>query len=261
VTGADALDLSKPGIARVYDALLGGKDNFAADQALADKLGQLYPPLASVVQENRQWLARVTTWAARGGITQFADLGCGFPGSPAVHEMARDAHPAARVVYVDNDPLATLHIRTLLADGRTLAGIEADLTAPAAVLGHPGLRAVIDPREPVCALLGLVLHFQDADAARAVTAGYARLLAPGSVLAVSVIRNDDPGLLQQIRAAYTPAALHNHSREDIAAFLSGLELVPPGVVLAHGWRGGWLQPGPLRPPGPAYVLAAVARKR
>lgn len=252
---------TRPNIARVYNALAGGHDNLAPDQELAERLEQIYAPLPALVQDNRAFLARVVIWAGGERISQFLDLGAGLPLPAPLHEAARSVIPQARYVYVDNDGLAASHARALLAVQPGIAASDADLADPAGVLADPAVLASIDLQQPVCVLFGCVLHIWDADAARAITAGYAQMLAPGSLIVVSVVRNDDPDLLQQIRAAYTPGALHNHSREDITAFLGGLELVPPGVVLAHGWRGGWLQPGPLRPPGPAYVLAAVARKR
>jgi hypothetical protein len=135
----------------------------------------------------------------------------------------------------------------------------ADLAGPAAVLARPGVRAVIDPAEPVCVILGLVLSLMPARQAREVVAGYADLVAPGSCVAISCGRCDDEALWKQLRAAYTAAGICNHAPGDVEGLLAGLELVSPGLVAAQNWRGGW-HDVPAAPPGPAYALAGVARK-
>ena len=186
-----ALDTSVPNMARIYNYWLGGKDHFAADRAEADRLVALYPPLPALVRENRAFLIKATRWAARQGIGQFIDLGAGLPASPSVHQAARAVLPAARVAYVDIDPVVLTHAVALLATGDGVAAVDADLRDPAAVLGHQDLRAVIDPGRPVCVILGAVVHFLDPDAACAVTAGYVSLMAPGSCLVLSCARFED----------------------------------------------------------------------
>src|SRR5947209_8225838 len=171
VTGG--FDPAMPNTARVYSHLLGGKDNFPSDRAEADLLLKIYPPLAEMVQENRAFIAEAVTWTASQGVGQFIDLGAGLPATPAVHQTAQAILPAARVVYVDLDPMVLSHARALLA-GPGVAAVAADLRDPAAVLADQELRAVINPAEPVCVILGAVLHFFDADTAREVAAEYAR---------------------------------------------------------------------------------------
>jgi hypothetical protein len=257
--GNHGLDTSRPNIARVYDYLLGGRDNFDADRQLAAELRKLYPPLPRVLGESRAFVSRLVTWAARQGIAQFLDLGAGLPTHPAVHHTAREVLPEAHAVYLDNDPVVISHASALLATKDGVSALHGDLTDPAAVLADPTLRAAIDPERPLCAIFGMVLHFMDASSAREVVRGYTRLLAPGSMVAVSVVVNDDEVLWKQLQSAYTAGTLYNHSLADVASFLDGLELVPPGVGLAHTWRGGMPDPG-LVPAGPAYVVAAAARK-
>lgn len=256
----DPVDTSRPNIARVYDYLLGGKDWFPSDELLARELLEITPQLRQMLHDNRAFITRVVTWAARQRITQFADLGAGLPASPPVHATARCVIPRARVAYVDSDPLVISHACALLATSDGVAAVAGDLTHPGEVMSDPGLLAVIDPGSPVCALLALTLHFLRRDAAREVVAGYARLLAPGSVIAVSVIRNDDPGSWERARAAYTAGTLHNHTAGDVASFLGGLDLIPPGVTLARAWRGG-MADATLTPDGTAYVLAGAGRVR
>ena len=183
-------------------------------------------------------MTQAVNWAARQGTGQFIDLGAGLPASPAVHQAARTVMPTARVAYVDIDPVVLSHARALLATSDGVTAVAADLRDPGAVLADPELRAVIDPALPVCVILGAVLHFMDADAARTVTGGYARLMAPGSCLVISVACHDDEGLGKQLAQEYTAAAWHNHMPADVTSFFAGLELVGPGVTEAqHGGRG------------------------
>jgi len=252
-------DPATPNIARVYDYWLGGKDHFPADRAEAERLLGIYPPLRDLVRENRAFVIQAVSWAARQGISQFIDLGAGLPASPAVHQAARKVLPAARVAYVDIDPVVLSHARALLATGDGVTAVAADLRDPGAVLADPELRAVVDPARPVCVILGAVLHFMDADAARAVTAGYARLMATGSCLVVSVASFDDEALGKQLAEEYTAAAWHNHPPADITSFFAGLELVGPGVTEAQTWRA-WM-PQPVLRHRDGHVLAGMARRQ
>jgi len=250
-------DPATPNVARVYDYWLGGKDHFPADRAEAERLLGIYPPLRDLVRENRAFVIQAVSWAARQGIGQFIDLGAGLPASPAVHQAARKVLPAARVAYVDIDPVVLSHARALLATGDGVTAVAADLRHPGAVLADPELRAVIDPARPVCVILGAVLHFMDADAACAVTAGYVSLLAPGSYLIISCASFDDPELAKQLSAEYTPATWHNHPAEVVESFFGGLELAGPGLTEAQTWRPWLTEPVPCRRDG--HVLAGMAR--
>jgi len=241
----------------VYSRLLGGKDHFPPDRAEADVLLEIYPPLADMVRENRAFIAEAATWAGGQGIAQFIDLGAGLPAHPAVHETAQTALPGARVAYVDTDPLVLSHARALLA-GPGVAAVAADLRDPAAVLADPDLRAVIDPAEPVCVILGAVLHFLDADTAREVTGGYARLIVPGSCLVISVASYDDEAVAKRLADEYTAGQFVNHTGEDVASFFAGLQLVGPGVSEAGTWRP-W-QPEPVLRRRDGHVLAGVGRR-
>jgi SAM-dependent methyltransferase len=252
-------DTSVPNIARVYDFFLGGKDNYSADRALAARIAELAPDWVQSCRDNRRFVSQAVTWAAGQGIQQFLDLGAGLPTHPAVHEIAREITPGARVCYVDNDPVVVAHARALLAGPAGVDVAEADLCDPADVLGHPGVNSIIDWSEPVCVLLTMVLHFHDPVKATELAGQYASLLAPGSALAISCGRNDDPAMWQRMRESYTAATTHNHTRDELRSFLGELQLVPPGLALAQAWRGGMAQV-PDRPPSPAYVLAAVGLK-
>ena len=253
------IDTNIPNIARVYDFFLGGKDNFAADRELAAQIAEISPEWVQACHDNRRFVGRAVTWAARQGIRQFLDLGAGLPSHPAVHETVREIIPGARVCYVDHDPVVVAHARALLTKPVGVDIADVDLSDPAGVLEHPGVTSIIDWSEPVCVLLAMVLHFYDPVAARELAGGYASRLAPGSVLAISCGRNDDPDRWQRMRESYTAATTYNHSRDELRSFFGTLQLVPPGLALARTWRGG-LADVPGRPPGPAYVLAAVGVK-
>ena len=126
------------------------------------------------------------------------------------------------------------------------------------MLADPDLRAVINPAEPVCVILGAVLHFLDADSARKVAAGYAGLIAPGSCLVISCAAYDDEALAKKLAAEYTAGQFVNHTREDIISFFAGLDLVGPGVTEAQTWRAWMSQPVLRHREG--HVLAGVARR-
>ncbi len=251
------LDTTVPNMARVYNYWLGGKDHFPADRAEADFLLGIYPPLRDLVRENRAFVTRAVTWAAGQGISQFLDLGAGLPASPAVHQAARAVLPAARVAYVDNDPVVLAHARALLATGDGITAVAADLRNPAAVLADNELRAVIDPAQPAGIILGAVLHFLDAGTARTVAAGYARLMTPGSYLIISVACHDDEMFGKQLAQQYTAATWHNHPAEVVRSFFGGLELVGPGLTEAQTWRAWLTEPRLSRRGG--HVLAGVGR--
>jgi S-adenosyl methyltransferase len=140
--GPSGIDTSVPNVARVYDALLGGKENFAVDRAQAAKLIEIDPSLPFLVRENREFVNRVVTWAAGRGIRQFLDLGAGLPTHPAVHEVAREAIASARVVYVDSDPVAVLHAKSLLAMPGVVTSVKADLTPDPRFVGTGPLRVL-----------------------------------------------------------------------------------------------------------------------
>jgi hypothetical protein len=251
-------DMSQPNAARVHNALLGGHDNFAADRALAGHLLEICPGLSSAVRENKAFIARAADWAARQGVRQFADLGTGLPGYPSA-AAARAVTPSVRLVYVDNDPIVTSHVQALLLTGDGDASVGADVADPASVLADPAWLGLIDMAEPVCLIFGLVLSLMPARQAREVVAAYADRVAPGSYVVVSCGRCDDAALWKQLSEAYTAADIYNHWPGEVAGFLDGLELVPPGLVAAQNWRGGW-HDVPATPPGPVYVLGGIAQK-
>jgi O-methyltransferase involved in polyketide biosynthesis len=249
--------MTRPSVARVYDFWLGGKDNFAVDREMGSRMAELNPSLPRVVRDNRRFLCAAAARAAGAGVGQFLDLGAGLPTHPAVHEAAREVIPDARVCYVDNNPVAALHATALLAGGHGLAAVDADLTDPAAVLAHAGVRAVLDFTRPVGIILGAVLHFLPADAAARLCAAYMSRAAPGSWLIVSTGRYEDKELGDRLQQAATHAQFWNHDAAAVASWLAGLDIVPPGVCEAGRWVAGI---GGVPTARPVYPLAAAAVK-
>ena len=250
-------DPSMPSIARVYDYLLDGKDNFAVDRAVAERLLAVAPLTAEVTRENRQFLARAVAWAASQGIGQFIDLGCGMPTKPNTHETARAIDPGARVAYVDNDVVVLSHLRALAAKGDPGVPVaDGDVREVAAVLD--AVAAGIDLSAPACLLIGFLLHFFAPDDARDLVARYVAALAPGSYVVLSVGRADGEEAKEGF-GTYSagPAQVYNHSVPEFAGFFGPLELVPPGVVDAREWRPDWEQAVRL-PPRDGQVIVGVA---
>jgi hypothetical protein len=252
-------DARTPSIARVYDYLLGGKDNFEVDRQAARRLLEAFPATVKLARDNREFLARAVTWAAGQGIGQFLDLGAGLPTQENTHQIAREINPDARVVYVDNDPQAVLHAKSLLASPDGIAATQADLTDPEAVFADESVRRVIDFSEPVCVIMASVLHFYPTDVARTIARAYTGRLATASAVAISCVHSDAADWWADTKDNYRASAVHNHSREELLSFFDGLDMVPPGITLASAWRGG-LATVPDVPPGLAQQLAGVGVK-
>jgi O-methyltransferase involved in polyketide biosynthesis len=248
-------DASKSNIARVYDYLLGGKDNFEADRDVAERILAVYPLVAKRLKENRLFLGRAVGALAAAGITQFLDLGSGLPTKNNTHEIAQSANSAARVVYVDYDEVVVSHARALL-QAQDVAAVAGDITDPAAVLAQPEVKALIRLDEPVAVILASVLHFFDPATVKHMIAGYMSPAAPGSYLVASVVAADD-SLRPRLAQEYTASPSWNYSPDELGEFLAGLELIdPPGVTDARYWVPGQVAP---HVQDRFRVTAAVAR--
>jgi len=251
-------DSSTPSIARVYDFLLDGTDNFAVDRVVAAKLLAAAPTSAAVMRENRQFLARATRWAAGHGIIQFIDLGCGMPTEPNTHGSAQAVAAGVRVAYVDIDAVALAHLRALAARGHPeVTVVEGDVRDTAAILD--AVTAGIDLTRPVCLLMGALLHFFPAQAARDLVTAYLAALAPGSYLVLSVGRADGDEAERGF-GAYSSGHVtaYNHSVADFSSFFGSLPLVAPGIADARLWHPEPALTEPL-PPRAGQSLVGVAR--
>jgi SAM-dependent methyltransferase len=247
---AGTLDTSVANIARVYDFLLGGKDNFAADRAAAEAVLREVPYGAVACQQNRGFLARVVQSLAGAGIRQFLDIGCGLPAAGNVHEMAQRTEPHARVVYVDYDPVVVVHAQAELETGSPgVRALQEDLRDPETIISAAS--SLLDFSEPVAVLLFAVLHFlTDADQPYQVVRSLTGALAPGSAVALSHLTGEGMSLqksraVQEVyQGASAPAVPRSH--RDIARFLGGLDLLAPGLTDISCW--------PSRSPGPGTPL-------
>lgn len=249
----------KPNIARAYDFLLGGKDNFAADRELAARIMEVYPLAAAVARDSREFLARAVDYVARQGIAQFIDIGSGLPTAPNTHEVATKANPASRVIYVDNDPVVIAHARALLTAAGHADVMPGDLRDPEAIIASVRQGGLISLDEPACVILGTILHFFDPAEAVDIVAALVRAIVPGSFLILSIgFHNETPELADRFVATYDAAAIHAYDRKQAASCFAGLELVEPGLVEARCWRP--VVPPASEPSRPGDVLAGVARK-
>ncbi|HUN36124.1 MAG TPA: SAM-dependent methyltransferase [Trebonia sp.] len=260
------IDLSRPHPARMYDYYLGGKDHFAIDRETAERGLASWPAVRTATRENRKYLARVVDYLAReAGIRQFLDIGTGLPTAGNTHEVAQAIAPDSRIMYVDNDPLVLAHARALLTSspqGRT-GYIEADLREPGRILADPMVGEVLDLSKPVALMLIAILHFiADSDDPGGIVATLLDGLAPGSYLvATSVTPEHDPDGVHGLERTYREGGMTLQARtaDDFGHLVfSGLELVPPGMVLVSEWRPD--EDGPRPRPADVSVYGAVGRK-
>ena len=260
------IDTSRPHPARMYDYYIGGKNHFAADRVVADAALAHWPAGRIGLRENRRFLGRTVRYlAGEAGIRQFLDIGSGLPTTANVHEIAQAVDPSCRVAYVDNDPMVMAHARALLSSspqGRT-AYIQADLKSPLDILTSDPVRSVIDFDQPVALMLVAVLHFLgDEDKPEAVLKTLLDALPPGSYLAASHITAEhEPKGIAAGQRLYREAGIQMQIRDSdefASLAFSGLELVPPGVVLVTEWRPNSKAPRPS--PAEVSCYGGVARK-
>jgi hypothetical protein len=251
-------DPAQPAAARIYDYLLGGKDNYAVDRAAADKVLAVAPDQRWLARANRAFAIRAVRVLAEAGISQFIDLGTGFPTSPSVHEAARRADPSARVVYVDRDPVVHVHNTALLAKDDHVVSVLADIRRPEVILDHPDVARLVDFSQPVGVLCVAVLHLvPDAEDPEGIVAQYRDRMCAGSYLVLSQFASDsDPEAMSELRAVAegTPVETYFRPRSQILRFFNGLELMEPGLTDVQEWRQDITAPTRLK------IAGAVGRK-
>jgi hypothetical protein len=237
----DEVNLDRPSVARVYDYYLGGSHNFAADRAFAEQVLQHMPQIPAIARIGRASTRRVVRYLCAKGIRQFIDLGSGIPTVGNVHEVAKDAGPDAKVVYVDNDPVAVAHSRAILQDDPFTAVASGDMRHPELILADAAVRKLIDFREPVAFLFIAVLHFvTDEERPGDIVAGYIAPAVPGSYVAIgqfSVDRDLTEGENQAVEIYKRgPTPLVVRTTDEIRQLFGDLTLVEPGVVIPPEWR-------------------------
>ena len=240
---ADRLQTHKAHGARVYDYILGGKDNYAVDREVGDASLKVWPALAVHMREGRAFMHRSARYLAQEkGIRQFLDIGTGIPTSPNLHEVVQEVRPDARVVYVDNDPIVLAHARALMAgtpEGRT-SYLDADMRDPERIVTSPQVRETLDLTQPVGLMVISVVHFLlDDDEAYRVVRRLVDVLPSGSWVALTVATDDfAPEVLARVAQNYADHGepLKWRTRAQAERFFDGLEVEEPGVVQMHTWR-------------------------
>jgi hypothetical protein len=232
---------SVPNVARIYDYLLNGKDNYSSDREAAAQLMRLIPDAMMACRFNRRFLQYAVRFlASSAGIRQFIDIGTGLPTQGNVHEIVQSVEPAARVLHVDNDPVVVSHAQALLINAPTVVAINRDLRYPRKIIEHPALQALIDLDQPVAILLVAVLHFiGDNDDPHQIVDELKKAIPAGSYLVLSHVTSDavSAGVSHKVQQLYdrTNAAASPRTRAGIARFFDGLEMVDPGLVNVRSW--------------------------
>ncbi|WP_433165223.1 SAM-dependent methyltransferase [Kribbella sp. CA-247076] len=234
-------DMSKPSIARTYDYLLGGKDNFAVDRAFGDKFIHDLPGSQQIALDNRAALIRaIRELVSANRIRQFVDLGSGLPTADNVHQVAQRYDPDATVVYADNDPIVLAHGRALLAENDNTTVIQADLRTPKAIFDHPDTRRLIDFEQPVAVVFSATLHHvnDDEDPAGLVKF-WADRIPSGSYVFISHFRSENDPRSQELEQVLQGSLGRGRWRTDeqiLDLFGDGFTVLEPGLVPAAEWR-------------------------
>ncbi|MET7334462.1 SAM-dependent methyltransferase [Nonomuraea sp. NPDC005650] len=256
-----AIDTTRPSIARAYDVVLHGKDNFEVDRAFVAEIVKVIPEIYDVAAYNRQILDRGVRFMIDQGITQFIDLGSGLPTVENTHQVAQRANPEARVVYVDNDPMVLAHGRALLAENERTAVVTSDLRDPVAILGDEAVKQLIDFDRPVGVMLvGILHHLHDDEDPQGIVDAYMAAVPPGSYLFITHFCDSSE---ESRDAEKQYLALLGTGRfrtvAEITGFFQGFELVEPGVVPLPLWRPEADAPEELTV-GQRLMFGGIARK-
>jgi hypothetical protein len=255
---------ARPHVARVYDYLLGGKDNFAADRAVGDQMIASLPAVQVGVRAQRDVLGRVVRYlVGEAGLRQLLDIGSGLPTAENVHEIAQRVEPSTRVVYLDHDPIVLSHAKALLADDKATFVADGDLRDPAGIVAHPDLREQLDWDQPIGLLMCGILHYilDEEHPADIVATLYDALPRGSYVFIHHLLQLDDPAsatLQEQMRSGVGRAQFR--TLDQVRPLFGGLELIEPGLVLVPDWRPDPGTPGVRDHPVLQMACAGVARK-
>jgi O-methyltransferase involved in polyketide biosynthesis len=237
------IDTTVPHSARVWNYLLGGKDNYAVDREIADRYQRIFPEIVAIARADRAFLGRAVRHVAGAGIRQFLDIGTGLPTMDNTHEVAQRVAPQSRIVYVDNDPLVLVHAQAIMTSTPEGACnyIDADLREPGKILQRAA--ATLDFTRPVAIMLLGILHYiDDFDEARGVVMRLLDAAPPGSYLALTHATLEIGGPpaaqaeAQQVWNEKATETMTPRNRREITRFFDGLELLEPGVVSMSRWR-------------------------
>jgi SAM-dependent methyltransferase len=233
------IDTETPSAARLYDYYLGGGYHFESDRKLAQRIYQALPDTPHLARVNRAFLRRAAQYCATQGVDQFLDIGCGLPTTGAVHEVVQAVNPNAKVVYVDNEPVAVAHSELILQSNENATVLQGDLRKPETVLDHAETRRMLDLTRPVAVLTTAVMHFVSDEAnPAALIARYRAAMAPGSYLVLSHATADASANVADAVKLYENSQNPGYLRTkaQVAAMLADFDLVEPGVVFVPEWR-------------------------
>ncbi|BDU06251.1 SAM-dependent methyltransferase [Nocardia cyriacigeorgica] len=236
---ASVVDPNTPSIARVYDYLLGGKDNYPVDQEIGDHFKINLPGSVSIAFGNRQALVRAVRDIARSGVKQFIDLGSGLPTADNVHQIAARYTEGAKVVYVDNDPIVLAHGRALLATDENTTVVQADVREPERIRDSAEVARLIDFDEPVAMVFSAILHHLNDDEDPNGVVNYWRDQIPsGSQVFISHFRSggnaETEAAEQKLQSTFGRGRWRTD--DEIRALFGDLEILEPGIVPAVLWR-------------------------
>jgi hypothetical protein len=262
------IDTTKASVARVYDAVLNGKDNYAIDREVVRQLRQVAPEMSLMAWDNRSFLIRVTRFIAREtGITQFLDCGSGLPTAENTHQVAQRIQPDSRVVYVDNDPVVLAHGRALLEENEQTHFSAADIFKPREIINDEVVRKYLNFSEPIALFqIGTLPFYNDERSPQSIMAEYIEALPSGSYVAISHFIDPETSELSEFARRLEQAFLRSpmgrgvfRTRTEIECMLAGLELLDPGLVLCADW---WPDGPRVKPLDTVQncIVGAVGRK-
>ncbi|WP_445397757.1 SAM-dependent methyltransferase [Streptomyces sp. LE64] len=242
-SGPPRVDTHTPSVARMYDWLLGGVDNYRSDRDACAELLEIVPDSQALALNNRAFLRRVVRFLAEeAGIRQFLDHGSGLPTLDNVHEIAQRVDPDSRVVYIDNDPIVSAHGRTRLEQNRQTAVVQADMTDTAAIFAHDEVRRLIRPDEPTAALFVSVLHCLKDEQVLPMLHRVKRELAPGSIFVICQLVSERADIRDRVTGLMADATHGSWGRvrakAEVAAYFDdlGVTVREPGLVNVTTWR-------------------------
>ncbi|MCX4659141.1 SAM-dependent methyltransferase [Streptomyces uncialis] len=236
------IDTRTPSVARMYDWLLGGVDNYRSDRDACADLLRIVPDSQALALNNRAFLRRIVHYlAAERGIRQFLDHGSGLPTRDNVHEIAQREDPDSRVVYIDNDPIVHAHARARLEHNDRTAVLHADMTETTAIFGHPDVRRLIRRHQPTAALFVSVAHCLKDEQVLPMFRRVKDRLAPGSVMVICQLVSERADIRDQVTAlmknATDGAWGRVRSKAEVAEYFDqlGLTAIKPGLVNVTTW--------------------------
>ncbi|GAU71085.1 SAM-dependent methyltransferase [Streptomyces sp. NPDC001339] len=238
-----SIDMNTPSVARMYDCLLGGSENFQPDRDACVKLLEIAPTSQQLARANRAFLRRVVRILAEGfGVAQFLDHGSGLPTRDNVHEVAQRVDPNAKVAYIDNDPMVVAHARTTMRDNSNVMVVDRDVRDTAEIL--EATADFFDWTQPIAALFVSVLDClrdtgDDRDPA-ALVKRVATSLPAGSYVVACQLVSDDAVVREKVTALMAEVTNNSWGRvrqsHEVRRYFEGMEVEPPGLVDVVDWR-------------------------